>query len=68
MLNTTISSNCEKQANFASDICGYEYTDQIVVFTTAVSGCSSGLQLPEDATFDNVCYHNPTDLNNLFNS
>lgn len=65
-LNTSISATCEKPANFQSDVCGYEYTDSIVVFTTEVQGCWSGITWPEDTQFDGICYHNPTDNNNLF--
>lgn len=67
-LNTAISANCEKRANFAPDICGYEYTDSINVFTIEVAGCRSGVVLDRNDEFDGICYHNPTDLNNLFNS
>ena len=65
-LNTSISATCEKPANFQSDVCGYEYTDLIVVFTTEVNGCKAGIALPENELFDGICYHNPSDLNNLF--
>lgn len=65
-LNTAITANCEKRGNFQSDVCGYEYTDIIVVFTTEVNGCMNGITLPENEMFDGICYHNPTDSNNLF--
>lgn len=48
--------------------CGFKF-DSFIIFTADVQGCSeNGGVVIEDGAIDGICYHNPSDLNNLFNS
>lgn len=65
-LSSSIAAPCALESNFSSGSCGFEFTDEIIVFVTADQGCNT---IDADGNYyDLVCYHNPTELNNLFNS
>jgi len=66
-LCTNIASGCEHGTNFTYGVCGYEFTDEIYIFTTEVSGCNRKIE-DGSSRFDGICYHNPSDLNNIFQS
>lgn len=71
-MSTSIATGCEVQIdNQSKGSCGYQITATITYFTETVTGCVGQSGRPiEDGTIQNnsVCYHNPSDLNNLFNS
>ena len=68
-LSTSIAAGCEvinKNPSLA-DSCGYIPNDRWTgepIFTTTISGCGS----TQSGDFDGLCYHVPTEDNNLFNS
>lgn len=73
-LSTSIAAGCEKQPSNANDgNCGVRWGN-IYVFTTNVTGCTS--PITEGSTQGNwvdkenngLCYHNPSDNFNVFNS
>lgn len=65
-LSSSITANCAKEANFSSGQCGFEYTDEMTIFMNSIQGCTF---IESDGNWqDRVCYHNPYDWNNLFNS
>lgn len=68
-LSTSIALNCEVLANSNSGTCPYVETDgrgnTLNVFTETVTGC---VYKPANGDYNGLCYHNPYDANNLFNS
>ena len=71
-LSTGIAANCEKDANFAKGSCGViHYAPGITIFTNAAMGCLTVQteQIPTGyGQYDGLCYHNPSETYNLFNS
>ena len=73
LMSTNIANDCDfKTSQQAKGTCGYKPSDRWVgpnVFISSATGC--GATYPDgvyaDGT-DTVCYHNPTDTTNLFNS
>ena len=65
-LSTNIAAGCEVKTNTPSqEQCGYgEEFFGYPIFTKEVTGC---INLVQDG-FNSICYHNPSDLQNLFNS
>lgn len=67
-LCTSIAAGCEVQTNTPSwNQCGFVFDDAIV-YTDDVHGCKFGGITITDGGLDGICYHVPTDDNNLFNS
>lgn len=66
-LNTNISAGCENPTNLPSqNQCGLDFSG-LMVFMTGMTGCED-IQISESADFDGICYHTPTEGNNLFTS
>ena len=64
-LNANIAASCATPIhNSARDACGLEIDGIGVAFLDGISGCK---YKGKDGNFG-VCYHNPTDTTNLFNS
>ena len=65
-LCTSVAANCEViNNNPTSGVCGFVYKP-FVVFTLEVTGCKK--KIAEGSINDGLCYHNPYDGYNLFNS
>ena len=72
-LSTNIAAGCEKQPSNATDGCGVRWGN-VFIFTANVNGCTS--KIVEGSTTGNwvdkenngLCYHNPSDLFNVFYS
>ena len=73
-LSTSITAGCEKRpANATDDGCGVRWGN-IFIFTANVSGCTN--KIVEGSTEGNwvdehnngLCYHNPSDVFNVFSS
>ena len=69
-MSTNIAGDCEAkpdtQANY--DSCGKDFSG-LVVFLQGYNGCSSiQVGVLETDLYDGICYHVPTDANNLFTS
>lgn len=65
-LSTNIAAGCETKTSTPSlDQCGYAVPGVGVIFIQGVNGCTKKI---ESGEFNGLCYHNPTELNNLFNS
>ena len=61
-LSTNIAGDCDNKVGSPSeDQCGVEY-DGDMIFSTTISGCNV---YPAE---DLICYHNPSESSNLFNS
>ena len=66
-LSTNIAAGCEVRIDTqARGNCGYEY-GPMVLFLHGIAGCSDEIE-DDGSRLNGLCYHNPTDLNNLFNS
>lgn len=69
-LCTNVAAGCEVKTDLLTENvlgCGYKYgRDEVVVFTDAM-GCVL-TEVEEDGSYNGVCYHTPSDANNLFNS
>ena len=66
-LSTNIAAGCEVKIDTqAQGNCGYEFGG-MVLFLNGIAGCSDEIE-DDGSRFNGLCYHNPTDLNNLFNS
>ena len=64
-LCTNAVASCEIQTPLPqSDECGLEYFNW-VIFQTASQGCD---KIVKSGVWDTVCYHQPTETNNLFTS
>lgn len=70
-LSTNIAAGCEEKANFAEETCGLEveFTDTITVtlLNGDISACAPECD-PKDYGYNNLCYHNPSEDYNLYNS
>lgn len=65
-LSTNIAS-CEAHANADRGICGCEFIPGLNLFTSLVAGCQLSTE-DGSADHDGLCYHNPSDLYNVFKS
>ena len=66
-LSTNIAAACEVRANTQSnfDSCGVDFSGDIV-FATSTSGCKD--KIDDYGQYNSICYHVPSDSNNIFNS
>ncbi len=65
-LNANIAASCANQIhNVARDVCGLRVDGMGTVFLTGIQGCKD--YKINDGDYD-LCYHNPSDTQNLFNS
>ncbi len=64
---TTCIAACEVEATFSRGVCGVEMDNMATVFTESVYGCTWVAE-DGDASFDFLCYHVPSDNNNVFGS
>ena len=65
-LNMSIAGDCERKTNLQSNnVCGMEFGTS-TVFIQGVEGCQK--KVKPTGQYDGICYHNPSDNNNLFNS
>lgn len=66
-LSTSINGGCEKPTNLPSqNQCGLDFSG-LMVFMTGMTGCQD-IQIGEGDSFDGICYHVPSEDNNLFTS
>lgn len=67
-LNTNISAGCEIITdNQSKNSCAYLFgRDQNPVFSYSIAACV--YKENPDEEYDDICYHVPSDNNNLFNS
>lgn len=65
-LSTNIAAGCEYSTNFAMNQCGYKFAPGVIVFTEENTGC--GKKVLADENYNGICYHNPSDANNLYSS
>lgn len=66
-LSNAITAGCEKPTNLPSwNQCGLDFSG-LMVFMTGMTGCED-VQISENGDFDGICYHTPTESNNLFTS
>ena len=67
-MSTNIASGCENPTNLPSqNDCGIELEGVGMVFATGMTGCSD-FPISKDDSFNGICYHVPTEGNNLFTS
>lgn len=69
-LSTNIASGCETISGLqAAGNCGFDFSG-LMVFVSKETGCSDIQVAPggDDGEFNGICYHVPTETNNLFNS
>lgn len=65
-LSTSIASTCEVKTYHPSNgVCGLKFGSQFI-FTEEIEGCTT--KIVEGEAYDGLCYHNPSENNNLFNS
>lgn len=65
-LSTNIAAGCDSiVGNPSQGTCGIPGTGGICIFSTPETGCNI---LFDDGSYDGLCYHVPTEGNNLFNS
>ena len=64
-LSTNIATNCEVTANHTDNVCGLNW-GRFVLFTVGViNSCNRSVE-DTGGLYDGLCYHNPSDDNNLF--
>lgn len=66
-LSTNIAADCEVRANTQSnfDSCGVAFSGD-VIFISKESGCSTCISFDDE--YGGMCYHVPSEENNIFNS
>jgi hypothetical protein len=71
-LNTNIAAGCEKTPGNQTADCGVKW-GKIFIFTTNASGCyskvvegSTGSDNMKDKQNNGLCYHNPSEVFNVF--
>lgn len=63
-LSASIAAGCEFKTQLqAEDVCGYMMEGD-VVFAASISGCK---YIPAEEE-DTICYHNPSELRNIYTS
>lgn len=64
-LSASIAAGCEFKTQLqAEGVCGYMMEGD-VVFAASISGCK---YIPPEEEEDTICYHNPSDLRNIYTS
>lgn len=68
VLSTNINAGCEVPTNLPHwNQCGLDFSG-VVVFMEGMQGCVGGIEIEEGKDFEGICYHTPTDSNNIFAS
>lgn len=67
-LTTSITAGCEfKNGLHTEGSCGYDFGRSVgVVFSDSIEQCK--YKANPDAEFNSLCYHNPGEYNDIFNS
>lgn len=66
-LSTNINAGCDHKTWLPSENqCGIDFSG-LMVFMTGMTGCEN-IQIGENEAFDGICYHAPSEDNNLFTS
>lgn len=66
-ISTNIAAGCEAKSDLlAGGQCGFKWGKK-VIFTEQVLGCTVKV-VPGDGNYDGLCYHNPSEDYNVFNS
>lgn len=66
-LSTSIAAGCEvKITTIAAKQCGMKFGDTVVFTADMGNVCST--KVVDGSLYDGLCYHVPTESNNLFNS
>lgn len=64
-LSTNIAAGCENPTNLPSHRqCGFDFSG-LKVFSNGMSYCDD-IQIGEGEDYNGICYHTPTESNNLF--
>ena len=70
-LSTNIATGCNHQTSLQSNTngCGMEWGDEII-FLVGITGCMGEGRTAYDMDdgSSGICYHNPSETNDLFNS
>ncbi len=65
-LSTNIAGDCDHDTSLQTEgSCGIEWGDEII-FLTGIAGCKEQYETDDGSSL--ICYHNPTDTQQLFNS
>ena len=64
-LSTNIAS-CEVHANAVKGSCGCEFIPGLTLFSSGIDACV--IMAEDGVDNDGLCYHNPSDLYNIFKS
>ena len=68
MVSTSIAAGCEVDTDQASrGNCGLKFGSYIL-FVSVETGCNFWNEKNPNESADGICYHNPSENNNLFNS
>ena len=67
LMSTSIAAGCEAKADTQANYntCGKDFSG-VTVFAVGYLGCN--FQIEKDNEFNGVCYHVPSETNNVFNS
>ncbi len=66
-LSNSIAGNCAHQNSLQTEgSCGLDFGGERI-FLAGIIDCGSD-PIEVDGSFNGICYHNPTETNNLFNS
>lgn len=69
VMSASIAAGCENKTNLPSqNQCGIQMEGVGMVFVTGMTGCTDFPVNTEEDSFNGICYHTPTEGNNLFTS
>lgn len=64
-LSTNIAAGCEERPFNHTEMCGVKWGKVDILFAEGFSNC--GIDIIEgEAKYDGLCYHNPSEDNNVF--
>ena len=68
-MSTNIAAGCEKTFGlYSRGECGFEDDTNEIIFAQGTAGSVCTLKGGDESTYNGLCYHVPTESNNLFNS
>ena len=67
-LSTNIAAGCEEYPFNNTDQCGVYISKGKILFGDGFVNCNKSLFEIENPKYNDLCYHNPTETYNVFNS
>lgn len=66
-LSTNIAAGCEEKPFGNTNDCGVKWSQGVFIFSGSINGCNTHV-IEGDGEYNSLCYHNPENNYNVFNS